>query len=108
MYPRGPACPVCGVEVTGPPAAPCPVLRAAGRRPGRLGRWAGSAPRWTQLTRDRDELLATLRAAAPGPAPRPGRRPDRPCRGPPPPAAATVPRRRRTPRRPPRHRHAGG
>ena len=42
MYPRGPACPVCGAEVLGLPAAPCPScgLPAAGQ----AGTAAGVAP----------------------------------------------------------------
>jgi hypothetical protein len=68
MFPRGPACPVCGAEVTGPPSAACPAcgLPAAGQSGWVLGRIGATLE---QLTRDRDELLATLRAAAPG---RPG------------------------------------
>src|SRR4051794_23596418 len=82
MHPRGPACPVCGVEVTGPPSAPCPScgLPAAGQAGWVVGRIGATLE---QLARDRDELLVTLRAAAPGsPAPTPWA---------PPPAAAPPP-----------------
>jgi hypothetical protein len=66
MYPRGPACPVCGAEVLGLPAAPCPScgLPAAGQAGWVIGRIGATLE---ELTRDRDALLATLRAAAPGP-----------------------------------------
>src|SRR4051812_2645137 len=82
MHPRGPACPVCGVEVTGPPSAPCPScgLPAAGQAGWVVGRIGATLE---QLARDRDELLITLRAAAPGSsAPTPWA---------PPPAAAPMP-----------------
>jgi hypothetical protein len=71
MYPRGPACPVCAAEATGVPSAPCPScgLPAAGQAGWVIGRIGATL---AELTRDRDALLATLRAAAPGaPAPAP-------------------------------------
>src|SRR4051794_12132454 len=82
MYPRGPACPVCGVEVSGPPSAPCPScgLPAAGQAGWVVGRIGATLD---QLARDRDELLVTLRAAAPGPP--------APTAWAPPPAAAPAP-----------------
>src|SRR3954470_5613303 len=70
VHPSGPSglpCPVCGTPATGPAAAPCPVcgLPAVGQAAlfvARIG-----AP-LTELTRDRDALLATLRMSAPGAA----------------------------------------
>ena len=70
MYPpRGapaPACPVCGTPVTGPPVAPCPRcgLPAAGQAATVVDRLTATLG---QLARDREDLLVTLRAAAPGP-----------------------------------------
>jgi len=65
MHPPGPACPVCGTEALGPPAAPCPTcgLPAAGQAGWVVGRIGATL---AELTRDRDDLLATLRASAPG------------------------------------------
>jgi len=65
MHPRRPHCPVCGTEVTGPPAAACTScgLPAAGQAGWVLGRIGATLD---QLTRERDDLLATLRSAAPG------------------------------------------
>src|SRR4051812_47619927 len=80
MFPRGPACPVCGAEALGPPAAPCPScgLPAAGQAGWVIGRISATLD---ELARDRDELLVSLRAAAPG----------RPWPAPPPPAVAPPP-----------------
>jgi hypothetical protein len=63
--PSGPACPVCGAPVTGAPSAPCPScgLPAAGQAGWVIGRIGATID---ELTRDRDALLATLTAAAPG------------------------------------------
>jgi hypothetical protein len=93
MFPRGPACPVCGTEVTGLPAAACPScgLPAAGQAGWVVGRIGATLD---QLARDRDELLVTLRAAAPGrswaPPPSPPPVPPRPM-APPPPVAPLPP-----------------
>ncbi|MCW2510382.1 MAG: conserved rane protein of unknown function [Modestobacter sp.] len=91
MYPRGPACPVCGAEVLGLPAAPCPScgLPAAGQAGWVVGRIGATLE---ELTRDRDALLATLRAAAPGaPTPAAARAPLDAAWAPPVPAPPTPP-----------------
>jgi hypothetical protein len=88
--PWGPSCPVCGRPVgdvgTGPcPTCGLPAAAQAGLVVARIATTIGD------LTRDRDELLATLRAAAPGPAVWSGARaaqpPPSPVPAPPPPAA---------------------
>jgi hypothetical protein len=66
MNPSGPAwlpCPVCGAPVAGP--APCPScgLPAAGQAALVMARIGATL---TELSRDREALLASLRAAAPG------------------------------------------
>ena len=63
----GPACPVCGTPVAVPPGAPCPAcgLPAAGQAGLVVARISATL---VELARDRDHLLATLRAAAPGAA----------------------------------------
>ncbi|RBY90888.1 DUF2157 domain-containing protein [Blastococcus sp. TF02A-26] len=66
--PPGLPCPVCGLPAAGAGPAPCPAcgLPAVGEAAlvvARIGATIG------ELTRDRERLLATLRAAAPGPAP---------------------------------------
>jgi hypothetical protein len=63
-----PPCPVCGRPVGDIGAGPCPGcgLPAAGQAAVVVARIGATL---TDLTRDRDALLATLRAAAPGPAP---------------------------------------
>jgi len=65
--PPGPACPVCGAPVSGAPSAPCPScgLPAAGQAGWMVARIGATLD---ELGRDRDALLATLRAAAPGAA----------------------------------------
>src|SRR4051794_16566527 len=70
-------CPVCATPVP-PGPAPCPVcgLPAAGQAAQVVARIGATI---TELSRDRDALLATLRATAPGPAAAP------------PPAPATPP-----------------
>jgi hypothetical protein len=101
MNPSGPAwspCPVCGAPVAGP--APCPScgLPAAGQAALVMARIGATI---TELARDREALLAGLRAAAPGygtstgyaAAPPPP--PVAPPAAPPPPAAGRV--RRLTP-----------
>src|SRR4051812_2668008 len=59
-------CPVCGTAVTVPGAAPCPRcgLPAAGQAALVVARIGATL---TELARDRDALLSSLRAAAPGP-----------------------------------------
>src|SRR5512142_763139 len=61
-------CAVCGTPLTGAPGAPCPTcgLPAAGQAALVVARIGVTL---TELARDRDALLATLRAAAPGTAP---------------------------------------
>ena len=66
MNPSGPTwlpCPVCGTPVAGP--APCPScgLPAAGQAALVMARIGATL---TELSRDREALLANLRAAAPG------------------------------------------
>jgi hypothetical protein len=63
--PWTPTCPVCATPVHAPESAPCPVcgLPAAGRAGLVVARIGATL---TELARDRDALLATLRAAAPG------------------------------------------
>src|SRR4051794_12380845 len=63
-------CPVCGTAVTAGYSAPCPTCRlpAAGQSALVVARIGATL---TELTHDRDALLATLRAAAPGTAPAP-------------------------------------
>ena len=58
-------CPVCGTSVPGSDAAPCPTcgLPAAGQAAHVVGRISATL---TELARDRESLLATLREAAPG------------------------------------------
>ncbi|QXG76458.1 hypothetical protein KUM42_02555 [Modestobacter sp. L9-4] len=58
-------CPVCGTPVLDSGGMPCPVcgLPAAGRAAHVVGRITATL---TELARDRESLLATLRAAAPG------------------------------------------
>ncbi|MGZ4670972.1 MAG: SCO7613 C-terminal domain-containing membrane protein [Blastococcus sp.] len=58
------ACPVCGRPVDAPPAVPCPQcgLPAAGQAALVMARIGTTL---TELARDRDALLATLRASAP-------------------------------------------
>ncbi|GAB3346878.1 DUF2157 domain-containing protein [Modestobacter lapidis] len=74
MFPRsgppGPPCPVCGTPVTAVADAACPVcgLPAAGQAASVVARIGATLH---DLARDRDALLATLRAAAPGAAPAP-------------------------------------
>ncbi|MCZ2829363.1 hypothetical protein O2W14_11010 [Modestobacter sp. VKM Ac-2986] len=60
-------CPVCGTPVVDSGAAPCPAcgLPAAGRAAHVVGRITATL---TELARDREALLVTLRAAAPGAA----------------------------------------
>ena len=60
-------CPVCGTPVPDSGAAPCPTcgLPAAGRAAHVVGRISATL---TELARDRESLLAALRAAAPGAA----------------------------------------
>src|SRR3954451_3548695 len=70
MHPSAPAglpCPVCGTPVAVPAGAPCPVcgLPAVGSAALVVARIGATL---TELTRDRDALLATLRLSAPGPA----------------------------------------
>ena len=70
-----PPCPVCGRPVDDIGAGTCPGcgLPAAGQAAVVVARIGATL---TDLARDRDALLATLRAAAPGPAPvSTGRRP---------------------------------
>ncbi|MFQ1003005.1 DUF2157 domain-containing protein [Modestobacter sp. SSW1-42] len=59
-------CPVCGTPVADSGAAACPAcgLPAAGRAAHVVGRITAT---FGELARDRESLLATLRAAAPGP-----------------------------------------
>jgi hypothetical protein len=85
------ACPVCSRPVTGPGAAPCPTCGLPG---------AGSAAlvvarigtTLDELARDRDALLATLRAAAHGAArPQPASPAATPPFAPPAPAQAPLP-----------------
>jgi hypothetical protein len=88
------ACPVCGRVVTGPQPAPCPgcglpAVGPAALVVARIGATLG------ELSRDRDALLATLRASAAGPAPVPPALPLAPP--PPPPLPAPVPPRRLSP-----------
>src|SRR3954465_15091064 len=71
MHPSAPAglpCPVCGTPVAVPAGAPCPVcgLPAVGSAALVVARIGATL---TELTRDRDALLATLRMSAPGAAP---------------------------------------
>ena len=70
MYPHsgrpGHVCPVCGAPLPGPGAAACPScgLPAAGQAATVVARIGATMD---DLARDREALLATLRAAAPGP-----------------------------------------
>src|SRR3954468_8298238 len=65
-------CPVCATAVPAGYHSPCPTcgLPAAGQSALVVARIGATL---TELTRDRDALLATLRAAAPGTAPAPAR-----------------------------------
>jgi hypothetical protein len=96
--PFGPPCPVCGRPTGDIGAGPCPVcgLPAAGQAALVVARIGATL---TDIARDRDALVATLRASAPGvrqPTPTPPPAPWWP------PAAAPVPA--ATPVRPPRRR----
>ncbi len=68
--PPGLPCPVCGLPASGGGPAPCPScgLPAVGEAALVVARIGATLD---ELTRDRDRLLATLRSAAPGPAPVP-------------------------------------
>lgn len=68
--PAGLPCAVCGTPLTGPAQAPCPRcgLPGAGQAAWVVARIGTTL---TELARDRDALLATLRATAPGPPPPP-------------------------------------
>lgn len=68
--PAGLPCAVCGTPLPGPAQAPCPRcgLPAAGEASWIVARIGSTI---TEMTRDRDALLATLRASAPGPPPAP-------------------------------------
>jgi hypothetical protein len=105
MNPQGTPCPACGRPLAEPGPAPCPScgLPAAGQAAYVVGRIDATL---TELARDRDALLATLRASAPGTAtPYAARRPQAPAPtyqppAPPPmprPRAAPAPRRRLSP-----------
>ncbi|MGY1616905.1 SCO7613 C-terminal domain-containing membrane protein [Geodermatophilus sp. SYSU D00691] len=96
-------CPVCGTPATGPAGAPCPTcgLPAVGQAALVVARIGATL---AELTRDRDALLATLRASAPGAAPAPAPVPAPPPAPvpappplvmPPPPAYVPPPPRRR-------------
>src|SRR3954471_10337262 len=97
-------CPVCGTGVPPGYRSPCPAcgLPAAGQS-ALVGARIG-AP-LTELTRARDALLATLRAAAPGASPAPA---PVPAYAPPPPSvpapAVAAPPPAAPPARPPRRR----
>src|SRR3954470_19721446 len=70
MHPSGPPmlpCPVCGTPATGPDGAACPTcgLPAVGHAALVVARIGATL---AELTRDRDALLVSLRAAAPGAA----------------------------------------
>ncbi|WP_448628028.1 DUF2157 domain-containing protein [Geodermatophilus sp. URMC 64] len=90
MQPPGPPalpCPVCGTLATGPAGIPCTTcgLPAVGHAALVVARIGATL---AELTRDRDALLASLRAAAPGaaePAPAPVHAPPPPVYAPPPP-----------------------
>jgi hypothetical protein len=110
MHPSAPPglpCPVCGTPAAGPAAAPCPTcgLPAVGQAALVVARIGATL---TELARDRDALLATLRAAAPGhpmsapvppPAPLPAvfPAPAAPVPPVPPPTAPPAPPRRLSP-----------
>src|SRR4051794_38807141 len=89
-------CPVCGTAVPVGYRSPCPVcgLPAAGQSALVVARIGATL---TELARDRDALLATLRTAAPGAAPTPAPPPlvasplPPPPMAPPPPAAPPPP-----------------
>ncbi|MGY1769879.1 SCO7613 C-terminal domain-containing membrane protein [Blastococcus sp. SYSU D00813] len=85
--PPGLPCPVCGRPASGGGPAPCPTcgLPAVGEAALVVARIGATID---ELTRDRDRLLATLRTAAPGPAPT---APPAPARTPPPRAYAPPP-----------------
>src|SRR3954453_6953904 len=88
MNPQGPAglpCPVCGPAVPQAGHVRCPRcgLPAAGQAALVVARIGATL---TELARDRDALLTTLRAAAHGAPPAPG-----PAPAAPPPAPATPP-----------------
>ncbi|MGY1603202.1 SCO7613 C-terminal domain-containing membrane protein [Geodermatophilus sp. SYSU D00815] len=99
-------CPVCGTPAAGPAGAPCPTcgLPAVGQAALVVARIGATL---AELTRDRDALVATLRAAAPGAAPAPApapapvapppRRVHAPLPPPPPSPPPGPPRRRLSP-----------